>query len=80
MDGYLNRLLDLELLGSGPFFFGSADLVFGLEPVVEFRACLIASPEIEFVGSASDTFFEGARFPWGVLLQVRVLPWDHLRR
>jgi hypothetical protein len=29
----------------------------GLEPVVYFRTGLITSPEVEFVSSASDSFF-----------------------
>ena len=49
-----------ELLGSGPFFLGS-DLRFGLEPVIEFRAGLIASLDVEFVRSMADAFFEGER-------------------
>jgi hypothetical protein len=36
----------------------AANLLFGLEPVVEFRAGLIAFSDIEFVGAAPDSFFE----------------------
>jgi hypothetical protein len=39
----------------------------GLEPVVYFRTGLIASPEIEFVSSASDSFFAWKHFDWGFL-------------
>jgi hypothetical protein len=41
------------------FLFGSADLIFGLDPVVYFRTGLIASLEVEFVGSVPDSLFEG---------------------
>ena len=39
-------------------FFGLANLLFGLEPVVEFRTGLITSLNVEFMGSWSDSFFE----------------------
>ena len=39
-------------------FFGLANLLFGLEPVVEFRTGLIASLNVEFMGSSSDSLFE----------------------
>jgi len=41
-----------ELLGSGPFFFGSVDLFCGLEPVFEIQAGLISAHYVEFIGSA----------------------------
>jgi len=40
------------------FFLSLLNLLFGLEPVVEFRAGLIASLELEFVSSLSDSLFE----------------------
>ena len=58
----------------GSLFLGSANLLFGLEPVVQFRAGLIAPQDVQFVGPALDSFFEGEPFLKGVLLQVRVLP------
>ena len=36
-------------------------LFFGLEPVVEFRARLIPSLDVEFVGSSPDSFLEWKR-------------------
>src|SRR6266852_2627187 len=48
-------------------FLGSADLFFGLKPVVEFRAGLVAAQDVEFVSSASDSFFAWKRFDWGFL-------------
>ena len=50
------------------FFLGSADLLFRLEPVVQFRAGLIPSLDVQFVRSAEDTFFEWKCFDWGLLL------------
>ena len=38
--------------------FGSLDLFLGLEPVVKFRAGLIASQDVEFVCPLPDSFFE----------------------
>src|SRR5713101_1019457 len=49
------------------FFFGSANLLFGLEPVVELRVWLIASLDIEFVGSSPDLFFARRRRELGFL-------------
>jgi hypothetical protein len=40
------------------FLFGFSDFLFGSKPVVEIRAGLIASPEVEFVSSSPDSFFE----------------------
>lgn len=39
-------------------FLGPANLFFGLEPVVQFRTGLIASLNVEFMSSSSDSFFE----------------------
>ena len=36
-------------------FLGSVDLFFGLEPVVKLRARLVASLDVEFVGSSPDS-------------------------
>jgi hypothetical protein len=33
------------------------ELFFSLEPVVQFRTGLITSPDVEFVGPSSDSFF-----------------------
>ena len=35
---------------------GAPDLLFGLEPVIEFRAGLIAALDVEFIRSAADSF------------------------
>ena len=43
-------------------FLNHEDLIFGLEPVVEFGAGLAASYDVELVRSASDLFFKGERF------------------
>src|SRR5580700_4069314 len=43
------------------FLFGSADLIFGQEPVVYFRTGLIASLEVEFVSAFADAFFKMKR-------------------
>jgi hypothetical protein len=40
-------------------FLCHADLLFGLEPIVELRARLVATLQVEFVGSLPDLFFEG---------------------
>ncbi len=45
----------------GSLFLGSVNLLFGLEPVVEFRTRLTTSLDMEFVGSAPDSFFERKR-------------------
>src|SRR5713226_1564057 len=45
--------------------FGAADLLFGLEPVVELRAGFVAAQDVEFVGTALDAFFEWKRFARG---------------
>ena len=39
-------------------FFGHANFLFGLEPVIDFGARLIAAQDVEFVGSSPDSFFE----------------------
>ena len=49
-------------------FLGSANLLFG-QPIVELRARLVASLDVEFVGSAPDAFFKRslsieASFAW----------------
>jgi hypothetical protein len=43
------------------------DFFLGWEPVVYFRTGLIASPEVEFVSSESDSFFAWKHFDWGFL-------------
>jgi len=53
-----------------PLFLGSAAFLFGLLPVIKFRAGLIASQDVEFVNSALDSFFEGQRFDWGCLARA----------
>ena len=40
-------------------------LFFGLEPVIDFRARLIAALDIEFVGTTADEFFERKRLDRG---------------
>lgn len=42
-------------------FFGLANFLFGLEPIVEIRAWLIASLDVELIGSSPDSFFERTR-------------------
>jgi hypothetical protein len=37
---------------------GSANLLFGLEPVVYFRTGLIAADDVQLVGAAADALFE----------------------
>jgi hypothetical protein len=44
---------------------------FGLEPVVDFRARLITSLDVEFVGSSPDSFFERKRLDQGFLCTRR---------
>ena len=57
--GELSRIQQSETLALvDGFFFGSADLLFSLEPVVDFRAGLIAALDVEFMRSAADTLFE----------------------
>jgi hypothetical protein len=48
------RLLRRFVYGS---VFGSADLCFGLKPVVKLRAGLLASLEVDFVSSSPDSSF-----------------------
>jgi hypothetical protein len=43
-------------------FLNHEDLIFGLEPVVEFGAGLAAAYDVELVCSASDLFFKGERY------------------
>ena len=62
------------------FFSGAANLLFGLEPVVEFRAGLIPSLDVQFVRSAADTFFEGEPFLKAFFCRCRCCHWDHLWR
>src|SRR6266705_181664 len=57
----------LESVFPGSLFLGSANLLFGLEPVVEFRAGLIALLNVEFIGSSSYSFFERKRLNRGHL-------------
>jgi len=42
------------------FFLGSADLLFGLEPVIELRAGFVAALDVEFVGAALDSLAKGS--------------------
>ena len=46
-------------------FFGSANFLLGLEPVIEFGARLIATQNVEFVGSSLDSFFKRDCSCWG---------------
>src|SRR6516162_7101664 len=49
------------------FLFSSANLFFGLEPVVELRAGLIASLNVQFMGSPPDFFLTRQRLDWRFL-------------
>ena len=69
-----------ESLGNGPFFFGATDLLFGLQPVVQFRAGFISSSDVEFVRSSADTFFEGERFARDLFCACGDRHGDHLWR
>ena len=60
------------------FLFGSANFLFGLEPVVEFGAGLIASLNVQFIGSPLDSFVEWQRFDRGFLCMCRCWHGDHL--
>ena len=62
------------------FFFGSADLFFGLEPVIELRAGFVAALDVEFVGAALDSFFEGEPFLKAFFCRCGCCHWDHLWR
>src|SRR5665213_4520985 len=42
-------------------FFGSANFLFGLEPVIEFGARLITALNVALKGSSMDLFFERTR-------------------
>jgi hypothetical protein len=45
------------------FFLDSANLLFGLEPVIEFGARLIAAQHIKLVGSKQDTILDWKLLP-----------------
>ena len=60
------------------FFFGSANLFFCLEPVVELRAGFVPVLDVEFVGAALDSFFEGEPFLKAFFCRCRCCHWDHL--
>src|SRR6266496_2074801 len=45
--------------------FGAADLLFGLEPVVELRAGFVAALDVELISSSADAFFEWKLFARG---------------
>ena len=62
------------------FFFGSADLFLGLEPVIELRAGFVAALDVEFVGAALDSFFEGEPFLTAFFCRCRCCHLDHLWR
>src|SRR5713226_2067498 len=47
------------------FFPSPKNLLFGLEPIVQLRARLITSLDVEFVGSPLDLFFEWKRLDQG---------------
>jgi len=64
----------------GSLFLGSANLLFGLEPVVEFRAGLIALLNVEFIGSSSYSFFERKRLDRRLLRTCGFWHGDYLRR
>src|SRR5437879_13551782 len=51
----------LKSVFPGSLFLGSANLLFGLEPVVEFRAGLIALEDVQLVGSPPDSLFKRQR-------------------
>src|SRR5665213_1008696 len=42
-------------------FLGSANFLFGFEPVIEFGARLITAQNVELKGSSMDSFFERTR-------------------
>jgi hypothetical protein len=54
------------------------NLLFGLEPVVEFRAGFVAALDVELVGSSPDLFFEGNGFDLRVLCACG--DGDHIER
>jgi len=49
--------------------FGSANLPFGLEPVIKLRAGLITALDVEVISAATDALFEWS-VSSGVLLRV----------
>jgi hypothetical protein len=57
MAGVQGQQAETSALVEG-FFFGSADLLFGLEPVVKLGAGLVAAVDVEFVRSMADSLFE----------------------
>jgi hypothetical protein len=46
-------------------FLSLKNLLFGLEPIIEFRARLIAALDIQFVSATLDAFFERKRLDRG---------------
>ena len=59
---------------------GSANLFFCLEPVVELRAGFVPVLDVELVGAALDSFFEGEPFLKAFFCRCRCCHWDHLWR
>ena len=70
----------LKSVSLSSLFLGSANLLFGLEPVIEFRAGLIASLNVEFIGSSSDSLFERKRLNRGHSCACGFWHGDYLRR
>ena len=56
------------------FLLGSTNLLFGLEPIVELRAGLIAALDVEFVGPAPDAFLKWQRLDRA---GIRITSGDH---
>src|ERR1017187_10485713 len=56
---------DWKLIGR--FLFGPSDYLLRLEPVIQFRAGLTASPAVELMRPAADALFEREGFDRGFL-------------
>jgi hypothetical protein len=63
-----------------PLLLGSLNLLFGLEPVVELAAGLVAALNVKFVRSAADAFFEGGLLDRWFLCTCGCGHGIHLRR
>src|SRR5260370_26728074 len=73
--GQASRLTSALIDG---FFFGAANFSFCWEPVVELRAGFVPVLDVEFVGAALDSFFEGEPFLKAFFCRCRCCHWDHL--
>ncbi len=80
--GACGRLLlccqGLKSVFPGSLLLDSANLLFGLEPIVEIRAGLIASLNVEFIGSTPDSLFKRKRLDRRLLRACGFWHRDHL--